>query len=87
MGPVGTAIGGGIGASLSDLIGASNAKIIGKVGATAADAKKAADAIERVLAKKDAKSGALAKLLFGQQAATPAVGLRAQQSSYPSTTP
>jgi len=66
VGPVGAAIGGGVGATLSALIGKANARVIGKVGATAADSQKAADAIERVLAKKNAKSGALARLLFGQ---------------------
>jgi hypothetical protein len=78
FGPLGAAAGSGLGGLIGDALGAANRRVISRAGESAADAKKAADAIERYLRTKRGQ-GKLAKLVFGLEAPVAAKSLMVTQ--------
>jgi hypothetical protein len=66
FGPAGSAAGIALGGGLTDAIGSANARALGRIGATAADSKATAAAIEAWLAKQPkAERGLLSMYLYG----------------------
>jgi hypothetical protein len=65
FGPAGTAAGLSLGGGLADIVGAANGRVASRVGETAADSQKTAQAIQRHLQKSKKSQSKLGQLLLG----------------------